>query len=174
MLNGDDVIISSVIEVAKLMVVAAKTAPKARGRDNIVVRILDKREELEALAKKMEELAKVFNDDRWVRDADNVRRSVAVVLFGCKIVDMGVKKPHHWVLDASTVLSLVNLGIALGSAVKTASMFNVDNRIMFTAGVAAQELGLVDADYVLGVPLSAYAKNIYFDRMWPPAPPHVR
>jgi len=65
-------------------------------------------------------------------------------------------------------MSLINLGIALGSAVKIASMLNVDNRIMFSVGVAAQELGLIDADYVFGVPLSVKSKNIYFHRIWPP------
>ncbi|MEM3904925.1 MAG: ferredoxin domain-containing protein, partial [Sulfolobales archaeon] len=58
--------------------------------------------------------------------------------------------------------------IAVGSAFKTASNMNVDNRIMFSVGVAAQELGLIDCDYVLGIPLSTTAKNPYFDRVWPP------
>jgi len=63
------------------------------------------------------------------------------------------------------------VGIAVGSAVKTASLLNVDNRVMFTAGVAAQELRLIDADVALGIPLSATAKNVYFDRRWPPPKP---
>jgi hypothetical protein len=54
------------------------------------------------------------------------------------------------------------------SAVKTASIHNVDNRIMYTIGVAAKKLGLLDADVILGIPLSATSKNIYFDRVWPP------
>jgi len=37
---------------------------------------------------------------------------------------------------------------------------------MYTAGLAAKRLGLVDADIVVGVPLSAKAKTIYFDRKW--------
>jgi len=61
----------------------------------------------------------------------------------------------------------IDYSLAIGSAVKTASILNVDNRIMFTVGVAAQELGIIDADYVLGIPLSATSKNIYFDRVWP-------
>ena len=35
------------------------------------------------------------------------------------------------------MLRLLDLGIALGSAVKTAQIHNVDNRIMYRAGVAA-------------------------------------
>ncbi|MEM4628009.1 MAG: ferredoxin domain-containing protein, partial [Ignisphaera sp.] len=73
---------------------------------------------------------------------------------------------RDWKLDANTVCSIVNLGIALGSAAKLASILNVDNRIMFTIGVAAQEMKLIDADYTFGIPLSATSKNIYFDRIW--------
>ena len=39
-----------------------------------------------------------------------------------------------------------------------------DNRVMYSIGLAAQRLKIIDADYVLGIPLSAKAKNIYFDR----------
>ncbi len=56
------------------------------------------------------------------------------------------------------------MGIALGSAVKTAGMLNVDNRIMYRAGVVARELGMIDADVVMGIPLAATGKSIYFDR----------
>jgi uncharacterized ferredoxin-like protein len=56
------------------------------------------------------------------------------------------------------------MGIALGSAVKTAGILNVDNRIMYRAGVVAREMDLIDADFVMGIPLSATGKSIYFDR----------
>ena len=55
----------------------------------------------------------------------------------------------------------------MGSAVKTASLLNIDNRIMYSVGVAAVELKLIDADIAYGIPLSARSKNIYFDRVWP-------
>ncbi len=164
---GEESLTDSVLVVAKLMAAAAKTAPKARGVDNIVVKVLDRAEELEALAGKMEEMAQKFGEF-FLRDAQNVRRSAAVILIGCKVVSMGLRKPERWALDADTVCSIVNLGIALGSSVKIASTLNVDNRIMYTAGIAAQELGLIDSDYAFGIPLSTTAKNPYFDRVWPP------
>jgi uncharacterized ferredoxin-like protein len=58
----------------------------------------------------------------------------------------------------------LDFGIALGSAVKTAQLMNVDNRIMYRIGVVARDSGLVDWDVVMGIPLSATGKNIYFDR----------
>ncbi len=59
---------------------------------------------------------------------------------------------------------LLDMGIALGSAVKTASILNADNRIMYRAGVVARQMGLIEADFVMGIPLSATGKSIYFDR----------
>lgn len=65
------------------------------------------------------------------------------------------------------IMRLVDLGIAIGSAVKTASILNIDNRIMFTAGKAAQNLKLVDGDVIFGIPISVRGSNIFFDRYDP-------
>lgn len=63
------------------------------------------------------------------------------------------------------VIRMADLGIALGSAVKTASIHNVDNRIMYTAGVGALSLGWMEGcNVAYGIPLRASCKNIYFDR----------
>ncbi|MEZ0394257.1 MAG: DUF2148 domain-containing protein [Desulfurococcaceae archaeon] len=152
-----------VLAVAELMAVSAKTAPKARGVDNVVVKILSSREDLERLARKMEELADEYGEF-FRRDARSVRDSDAVVLVGCKIVEMGLKGEKRFGMSADLVNCLVNLGIAIGSAVKTASLLNVDNRVMYSAGMAALEAGMIDAFVAYGIPLSARAKNIYFDR----------
>ncbi len=56
------------------------------------------------------------------------------------------------------------MGIALGSAVETASLLNIDNRIMYRSGVVARGMNLVDWDFVMGIPLSVSGKNIFFDR----------
>ncbi|MEM1896996.1 MAG: DUF2148 domain-containing protein [Ignisphaera sp.] len=154
-----------IVYVAKLIAISALTAPKARGYDNITIKILDDAEEIERLANKMEELSSTYGDF-FKRDAQSIRKSLAVILIGCKIVDMGLKTPQKWNLDANVVNSLINLGIAIGSAVKTASIHNVDNRVMFSAGVAAQELGLIEGDIVYAIPLTASAKNPYFDRVF--------
>ena len=57
-----------------------------------------------------------------------------------------------------------DLGIALGSAAKIASNMNVDNRIMYSIGVAARRLGIGGSNIVHGIPLSASGKNVFFDR----------
>ena len=167
MIEDKELIKETVIEAAKLMTVSALTAPKARGVDNIVVRILDRDDELELLAKKMEELSEYYGDF-FKRDAQNIRSSKALVLIGCRMATINLKTPSFWKIDADTLHSIVNLGIAIGSAVKTASIHNIDSRVMFSAGVAAQELKLIDADYAFAIPLNVSSKNIYFDRVWPP------
>jgi uncharacterized ferredoxin-like protein len=62
------------------------------------------------------------------------------------------------------VLRVLDLGIALGSAAKMAMDHNVDNRIMYRAGVSARRLGLMESKIVHGIPLSASGKSIFFDR----------
>ncbi len=159
----EKIVKESVIHVAGLMALSAITAPKARGVDNVVVRVLEDRAEMEKLAEAMENMAQQMGDF-FKRDADNIRRSTAVVLIGCKVKDIGIKNPPGYPYDINFVLNLLNLGIAVGSAAKTASLHNVDNRVMFSAGFAAQTLKLIDADVVLAIPLSATSKSIYFDR----------
>lgn len=161
--DREKIVEEAVISVARLMALSAITAPKARGVDNVVVGIIKDRIDIERLAEAMEKMAEELGE-YFKRDADNVRRSSAIVLIGCKIKDIGVKAPKHYQYDINLVLNLINLGIAIGSAAKTASLHNVDNRVMYTAGLAAQTLKLMDADVVVAIPLSATSKNIYFDR----------
>jgi uncharacterized ferredoxin-like protein len=59
----------------------------------------------------------------------------------------------------------LDLGIAIASAAKTASALDVDNRIMYRVGTAARRLNLLpEASVIMGIPISAKGKNIYFDR----------
>jgi uncharacterized ferredoxin-like protein len=63
------------------------------------------------------------------------------------------------------IFKIMDLGIASASAAKTAMEHNVDNRLIYKAGVAALRLGLLKpCDLIIGLPLSATGKNIYFDR----------
>ena len=59
-----------------------------------------------------------------------------------------------------------DLGIAIGSAVSVAMDNRVDNRIMYTVGQAAIEMGILgkDVKIIYGIPLSVSSKNPFFDR----------
>lgn len=155
----------AVLNVAELMVLSAKTAPKARGIDNIVVKIITD-DDKDILVRKMRELANIYGDF-FERDAENIEKSPVIVIIGCKIINMELKGPVNQKIDPNILCSITNLGIAIGSAVKTASLHNVDNRVMYSVGIAAIEAGIIDSDFAFGIPLSAYSKNIYFDRKWP-------
>ncbi len=176
---GRDAEVSFVIEVAKLMCIAARTAPKARGIDNIETAIVYG-DDLNRLADEMERVGKECGWEFCIRDAESVRRSHAVVLIGLKdTAPIGLNCEScglncTYIVKAARerkafraplcAMQLLNLGIAIGSAVKIAADLNVDNRVMFSVGVAARRLKIVSSDIVIGIPLSAYGKNIYFDR----------
>jgi len=59
-----------------------------------------------------------------------------------------------------------DLGIVIGSAVSRAADLRVDSRVMYSAGMAVRELGLLDPEVsiVFGLLLAATAKNPFFDR----------
>ena len=77
----------------------------------------------------------------------------------------GPAKKRTFFTGPNCAVRMADLGIALGSAVKTASLHNVDNRVMYSAGVTALALGLLeDCTVAYGIPLSASGKSIFFDR----------
>lgn len=164
----------SVKNIAKKMILAARTAPKARGRDYISLALADGKE-LQIIADKMKEIGKRKGQDFFDRDAGNVLQSEVLVLMGtiiqslnlncsmCGYNDCAEKDKHP---DIPCVFNTGDLGIAIGSAVSVAMDHRVDNRILYSAGQAILELGLLGTDIRIayGIPLSALSKNIFFDR----------
>lgn len=172
----------AILEVARLILVAARTAPKSGGIDDIVTLIVYGGEG-NTIADEMDRIADERKIDGFKRDAKNVRDSDAIVLIGvrgkksfglncgacgfgaCKGFDEANKAPSEDFVGPTCLFKALDLGIALGSAAKTASMLNVDNRIMYRVGAAASRLKLLpDATVVIGIPVSAKGKSIYFDR----------
>ena len=170
--------------VADLMAIAARTAPKAVGIDSIGIEVVTGKE-LAKLAREMEKIGDAMGVDFFKINGEQVKNSDACVLIGvagrialgancggcgyATCADMAkvvkaAKKSVTAYAGPNCVLKISDLGIAVGSAVKTASIHNVDNRIMFSAGVAALKLGMLKGCSVAyGIPLKASGKNIYFD-----------
>jgi uncharacterized ferredoxin-like protein len=73
----------AILDVARLMLVAARTAPKSAGIDDILTLIVHGKEK-DAIADKMEEIAEKRKSEGFKRDAKNVRDSEAVVLIGVR------------------------------------------------------------------------------------------
>ena len=174
-----------VMQVSKLMLVSVRTAPKSWGVDDVLTSTLVGTEK-EALAAEMDRIADERGIDGFKRDADNVRNSDAVVLIGvrgtksvgdsdcgacgfttCANFNKTERIPGKDFLGPTCVFKSIDLGIALGSAVKTASLHNVDNRTMYRVGAGARRLKLLpEATIIIGIPVSAKGKSIYFDRKW--------
>ena len=171
--------------VAELMALSARTAPKGRGLDSITIKIITG-DDLKVLAGEMRRLKDKHASGFFVRDAANLEQSDACVLIGCKADNIlgldcggcGFTSCKDMVeaqkrLDGqgktyqgpNCIIKMADLGIAVGSAAKTASIHNVDNRIMYSAGVGAIFLGWMPGCKVAyGLPIKVSGKSIYFDR----------
>ena len=81
----------------------------------------------------------------------------------CSLLAKARKKTRDFT-GPNCIFQAMDLGIALGSAVKIASELNIDNRMMYSIGVAAKDMGLLDADVIIGIPLAVTGKSPFFDR----------
>jgi uncharacterized ferredoxin-like protein len=64
-------------------------------------------------------------------------------------------------------LRCIDLGIAVGSAAKTASLKNVDARCQTRIAASARHLGLIQADLAVAMSMSVSLKSILFDKKIP-------
>lgn len=164
----------AVMKVADLMVTAAKTAPKASGKDTVVSAVVSG-EDKDRLAEAMRKLAEDEDKEFCARDAGNVDSSICVILIGCKETPFGLDQcgmcgfrncGEMKKADSNCVFNITDLGIAIGSAVSVAADNRIDNRVMYSAGRAAVNAGLMTDNVKIcyGIPLSVTSKSIYFDR----------
>ncbi len=183
-INSDEAEKDGVLAAARLMAVAARTSPKTRGLDSVKTMILYERGDMEKLAADMEEYSR-SDPERLAffhRNADDVRKSAAILVIGvtgepkrvespldcgacgmdCAGMLKAKKKERGTARGPMCHMQSVDLGIALGVAVKAAADFGVDNRMMYSIGAAARRTKLMDADLVVGIPLSVSGKNPYF------------
>ena len=61
----------------------------------------------------------------------------------------------------------IDLGIAVGSAAKTAALHSIDCRCQTRIAVAARKLGVIRADVAVALSLSLTHKAVGFDRRFP-------
>ena len=158
-------------DIANKLMCAARTAPKARGIDNLVLAVATD-DTIVTLAEKMKQLAVERNMEFLNRDAENILNCGAVILFGMKISPLGLNcaacgfptcgdKPKN----VPCFFNANDLGIAIGSATSLAADFRTDSRVMFSVGQAALELKLMpECSMILALPLSVSGKSIFFDR----------
>ena len=164
---------NAIMRVAEFMTAAARTAPKACGVDVIETLVLDGADK-DRLTDVMRGIGQ--DDDRpfFIRDAGNIDACQCVVLIGAGVEPRGLdcalcgKENCDAAKGGGIACAFAahDLGIAVGSAAATAMDHRIDNRVLFTAGMAALKLKLFSdkVKICFGIGLSATGKNIFFDR----------
>lgn len=164
----------AVLDAAYKLCAAARTAPKACGIDHLDTAVLTGADK-DRLAEEMRRICGYDDKNFMYRDANNVDRCGAVVLIGVKEDTRHLGKQCklcHFEgctacsqAGACCVFDLIDLGIAIGSAVALAADLRIDNRVMFTIGKAAASLELLgDYKTIMGIPLAALGKSPFYDR----------
>ena len=121
--------------VAELMEISAITAPKGAGKNFLVTKVLNQNE-CRILGKEMIKYGEKSGRENFGRDGVNVEHSAAILLIGmknaeptgincgacghskCLKINTGEKDEEF--LGPQCLIRVLDLGIALGSAVKTA------------------------------------------------------
>lgn len=173
-ISEKQIIDKTLISIAEKMLIAARTAPKGKGQNNIEIKLATGND-IVRISEKM----KLIGDEKKMaffhRDAENILQSPVVFLVAVKVSPLGLdcgycgfdnckSKIEH--KNVPCTFNTIDLGIAIGSAVNTASYNKADNRVMYSVGTAVKEMSIFDNEYqiVFGIPLSASSKSPFFDR----------
>ena len=161
-----------VIQAGQQMMVAARTAPKGKGVDIIEIALITEGD-IKRLSDEMLKISEEKNLIFFVRDAENILQSDAVMILGTKMLSLGLNCAHCGFstcdskpTEVPCAMNTIDLGIAVGSACSKASDLRVDTRVMFSAGYAALRLEMLGKDCrcVMAIPISVSSKNPFFDR----------
>lgn len=170
----EDFRLETVERIAQEMCLAARTAPKARGLDLLEIAVL-RGNDIQKISEKMKEIGERESHNTFLRDAENIKSALAVVVIGTKRKVIGLRYcafcgwPTCDDAERAGAICAYNtgdLGIAIGSAVSVAMDHRIDNRVMYSVGKAAVDMKLLGDEVVVafGIPLSVSGKNPFFDR----------
>ena len=191
-----ELFLDSIRHVAKLCAVAAMTAPKSGGqlflkgaKPFIETTIVEEKETLRKLSVWLREQGNLHKEAIWFRDADTAEQLDLVLFIGlcewyppqydCGACGFGTcaefsraaakaEASPDWQFAGSICqLRCVDLGIAVGSAAKTASLNNIDARCQTRIAAAARHLGVIKSDLAVALSMSVTHKNIFFDKKMP-------
>jgi len=196
-LDYDTIRADTVRQVAKLMAASAITAPKSGGQlfvqgKHLFIEtvIVDDRPTLDSLAAWMRARGKERRETIWFRDAEAADAIDAVLFVG--LADWyppnydcgacGYATCAEFLHATNTLradsdelefagphcnLRDIDLGIAVGSAAKTAAIHSIDCRCQTRIAVAARKTGVIRADIAVALSLSLTHKAVGFDRRFP-------
>lgn len=162
----------AVINTAYLMAGAARTAPKTKGEDRIETLILTD-EDITKISDYLKEQGQKNNLNLYKRDGRILQEADAILLIAVENKPSNLGKicgycGHDCTTEGNVCsFTSIDLGIAVGSAISVAADNRVDDRVLFSAGKAALELGYFDEEYtqVLAIALASKGKNPFFDRI---------
>ena len=196
-LDYDAIRADTVRQVAKLMAASAITAPKSGGQlflqgKHLFIEtvIVDDAETLQQLAGWLRARGKERREAIWFRDAEVLEAIDAVLFVGLADwyppnYDCGacgyatcaeflhatkpLRDDSHDLEFAGPTCNLrdIDLGIAVGSAAKTAAIHSIDCRCQTRIAVAARKLGVITAHHGVALSLSMTHKAVGFDRRFP-------
>jgi uncharacterized ferredoxin-like protein len=153
--------------------------------------IVEERDTLSQLAEWLRARGTKLKEPIWFRDADTAEKLDLVLFIGLAkwyppVYDCGAcgyatcaeflraAPAHHtegaedWEFPGPICqLRCIDLGIAVGSAAKMASLNNVDARCQTRIAAAARHLGIIQADLAVALSMSVSHKNIFFDKKMP-------
>jgi len=172
--KSEDTERNAAMRVAELMSAAARTAPKACGVDAIETLVVDGANK-DKLTAAMREIGGESSDKAFfIRDAGNIDASRCIVLIGVAPSPRGLNCSLCGTENCAAAvknripcaMAVNDLGIATGSAAATAMDHRIDNRIFFSAGMAALKLKLFPEKIKMcfGIGLATTGKNVFFDR----------
>jgi len=170
----EDIRQEALADVANAMCIAARTAPKTRGVDIVEIAVADGKD----VSRIVSEMEKIYSDtgrEGFRRNSESLKDCSQMVLIGIKRKTAGLKPcgscgfkdcDDNEAHGAVCFFNSVDMGIAVGSAVSVAADSRADNRVMWTIGMAAKNLSIFGKEVrqILGIPLSATGKSIFFDR----------
>ncbi len=171
-INQRDKRTESAIAAGHHMMTAARTAPKGKGVDIIEIALVDGTER-EVLAQRMELISEQSGLKFFLRDAENVRHADAILFIGTRDGAQGLNCGHcgyDKCIERSQgvpcAINSIDVGIAIGSACAMAADLRVDTRVMFSAGLAAEQLAWLGdgVRQVMAILISIGSKNPFFDR----------
>ena len=160
-----------VMQIARQMMTAARTAPKGKGVDVIEIALVEG-DDIRRLSEEMIAIHEENGFKFFLRDADNIQNAECILLIGTREHAHGLNCGHCGYSNCADrpngvpcAIVSVDVGIAIGSACATAADHRVDTRVMFSAGLAAQRLNILEGcRQVFAIPVSASSKNPFFDR----------
>lgn len=170
--NERDVRQEVVLEAAKEIMMAARTAPKAKGVDVVEVITLTG-DDIVSLSEEMKRLYEEVGFNFILRDAENILQAEALLLIGTREMCQGLNclrcgfaRCDERPAGVPCALNTIDVGIAVGSACAKAADLRVDTRVMHSAGIASMRPGQPcdGLQNVLAIPLSCKSKNPFFDR----------